>query len=347
MLALKGIATPKIVTSGGTVTKYTYSNITYTLHTFRATGTFNVYAKGTTSHTFDIFVVAGGGSGGGGSAGGYASNMGSGGGAGGVIWRPAKALDTGSYTITVGATATWPSTSHTGTQGNNSEFGTGGSYILQALGGGRGGGDPNSLAGLPGGCGSGTGRDGGNLAGGVAQQKIAAGGHGDSRTYGYGMAGGTAGGGTSCTSAGGAGGAGQVGYNGGYDCQRANDSGTRAYGGNGIYRFVDGTAGNDNGSAAATIAFFNGANAGVGFSDGNIYIAGGGGGSFEAQTAFHLPSGGRGGGGRGGGRYGGAGSKGGHGIAYSGSGGGAGQMHQNGNVGGDGASGIVIIRYVA
>ena len=79
MLALKGIATPKIVTSGGTVTKYTYSNITYTLHTFRATGTFNVYAKGTTSQTFDIFVVAGGGSGGGGTSGGYASNYGGGG----------------------------------------------------------------------------------------------------------------------------------------------------------------------------------------------------------------------------------------------------------------------------
>ena len=343
MLALKGIATPKVVASGGTVTHYTYSNITYTLHTFRATGTFNVYAKGTTSQTFDIFVVAGGGSGGGGSAGGYASNHGSGGGAGGVIWRPAKALDTGSYTITVGATATWPSGNHEGTQGNNSEFGTGGSYILQALGGGAGAGDPNAKQGNAGGSGSGTGRDGGNLAGGVAQQKTASGGHGDSRTYGYGMAGGVAGG-TSCRAAGGGGGAGEAGRNGEADCQTSHATARSSDGGNGIYRFIDGTAGNDNGSAAATLAFFNGANAGSGYSDGNIYIAGGGAGAYEGETAFHTATGGRGGGGQGASRYGTPGT---HAVDSTGSGGGAGQMHGSGVTGGNGGSGIVIIRYVA
>ena len=323
--------------TGGTVTNYTYSSQGYKVHTFTSSGSFVLPS----SKSVDILVTAGGGSGGGGQA----SNHGAGGGAGGVVFRAAKTLNAATYTVTVGGGGSWSDSRKDGEDGGNSVF-TGDGYTLTGEGGGGGSGLGNTgqnTSLMAGGSGGGAGRDAGNRAGGVATQ----GNGGDGSATGYGNDGGVATG-TGCTSGGGGGGAGGVGQNGCYDCQTARQ-GTCSEGGVGVTNFI-------NTSTAETAAMLysaqigtNSSNqlvSGLGSNPGTIYIAGGGGASYEVDTASNLPPGGIGGGGRGGSRYpNGGGQQGSVGLTNTGGGGGAGQRYNNGGQGANGAAGHVIIRY--
>ena len=326
--------------SGGTISTYTYSSTTYKVHTFSSSGSFTLPS----GKTVDILVTAGGGSGGGGQG----SNYGAGGGAGGVVWRAGKTLNAATYTVTVGNGNAWSDGRQDGNQGQDSVF-TGDGYTLTGEGGGGGSGLGNTTQNtsvMAGGSGGGAGRDSGNRAGGVSTQ----GNGGDASATGYGSAGGTAGGGTGCTSGGGGGGAGGAGNQGCYDCQTARQ-GTCSAGGVGVTNFI-------NTSTAETAAMLwsaqigtNSSNqlvTGLGSNPGTIYIAGGGGSSYEVDNAGELPPGGAGGGGRGGSRYpNGGGQQGTSGLTNTGGGGGAGQRYNNGGQGGGGAAGHVIIRYTA
>ena len=200
--------------SGGTLTTYTG----FKVHTFKASGTFTISGG---SLLVDILVLGSGGSGGGGSS----SNYGSGAGAGGMLWRPAKLLGAGDYTIAIGNGGSWNASSTTGNKGTDCSF-SGGGYTLTGNAGGAGAGTSNSTqpTALTGGCGGGTGRDGGTQAAGASNQTNGQ----DSAAYAYGFAGGLATG-TGCTSAGGGGGTGQIGQPGGFDCQTAR-SGTQSEG---------------------------------------------------------------------------------------------------------------------
>jgi len=329
--------TVNAVPIGGTISTYTYSSTTYKVHTFSSSGSFTLPS----GKTVDILVTAGGGAGGGGQA----SNHGAGGGAGGVVWRAGKALNDATYTVTVGGTQAWLDSQTYGNTGNNSVF-TGDGYTLTANGGGGGSGTSGATPSTSnGGSGGGAGRDAGNNAAGSATQ----GNGGDGSATGYGNAGGQALG-TGCTSGGGGGGAGGVGQNGCYDCQTARQ-GTCSAGGVGITNFI-------NTSTAETAAMLwsaqigtNSSNqlvTGLGSNPGTIYIAGGGGSSYEVDNVGELPPGGAGGGGRGGSRYpNGGGQQGTSGLTNTGGGGGAGQRYNNGGQGGGGAAGHVIIRYTA
>ena len=82
----------------------------------------------------EVLVVAGGG------GGGVGSNAGGGGGAGGLIYNSAYQLTSAaSLTVTIGAGGAGAPTRGSGVNGSNSVFGS-----LTAIGGGRGGGHPNS-----------------------------------------------------------------------------------------------------------------------------------------------------------------------------------------------------------
>ena len=325
---------------GGTITSYSYSGVNYKLHTFTSSGTFSI--PGT--KTCDIFVLGGGGSGGGGNG----SNHGAGGGSGGLLWRPAKSLAAGSYTITVGGTAAWSDSQTAGTQGNDSKFDDGSGYTLTGKGGGAGGPAPTN-----GGSGGGVGRDqsGGNTAGTSIQTNSE-----DSSAYAYGNAGGTTDA-TSCRSGGGGGGLGTAGKNGGYDCQSSRTD-EQSEGGDGVNAIhgLDSTAfshflwsaqvGTEDNE---TQGIYEGtALTSLSSRPSSVMIGGGGASSYETDHSNQLPNGGKGGGGRGASRYpNGGGQDAGDGLANTGSGGGGGQRYNNGGDGGDGASGVVIIRYVA
>ena len=195
----------------------------------------------------------------------------------------------------------------TGSDGGNSSF----PGETVAVGGGGGGSFQTN--GRSGGSGGGGGRDSGTSSGGAG-------------TSGQGNAGGAANG-TSCASGGGGGGAGQVGQQGGTDCGS----------------FTAGMS--DGGDGTSTYSAWGVATStGVDVS-GTRYYAGGGGGAYEANAGANNAVGGLGGGGRGASGYTNphAGTPG---TANTGSGGGAGQ-HRAGinNDGGNGATGLVIVRY--
>lgn len=146
--------------TGGTVTDIDVDGVTYRVHTFTSTGTFEVTDSGTDA-TVDYLVVAGGGGGGGAGASG-----GSGGGGGGVV-RADGTVTTGSHSVTVGAGGgRGDGTGDIGFNGENSQFlGT----TAIGGGGGEGGGTPS---GESGGSGGGSRRDTNNRGGdfGVALQ---------------------------------------------------------------------------------------------------------------------------------------------------------------------------------
>ena len=341
------VSKPDSVTGGGAVTTYSYNSVDYKVFTFRTNGT--LILGGT--RTADIFVLGGGGSGGGGSN----SNYGSGGGAGGLLWRPAKSLVAATYTVTVGAGGTFPSGQTTGNKGNDSIF-TDGSYTLTGNAGGAGSGTSGVTPGdCTGGSGGGAGRDAGSNAAGASNQTNAQ----DGSAYAYGNAGGVAGG-TGCTSAGGGGGTGQTGHGGGYDCQSARNKGNEvAEGGDGVNAInsLDSTAfshflwsaqvGTDDSDLTGAVGNGN-LLSGLGSRPSVVRIGGGGGGAYETDNASELPYGGKGGGGRGGSRYpSGGGQPGITALTNTGGGGGAGQMYNAGSaVGGNGGSGVVIVRIV-
>lgn len=125
--------------TGGKVTKVG----DYIVHTFDTvgTGSFTLNQINRADTTFEILVVAGGGSSGRGSnISGVGNTKGAGGGGGGVIYSSAYTLATGSYEVIVGAGGIvpdilpYPGAEPVSGSGFNSSLGT-----LVALGGGAGG----------------------------------------------------------------------------------------------------------------------------------------------------------------------------------------------------------------
>lgn len=254
---------------------------------------------------FDILVIAGGGSGGGAGARGA-------GGAGGLRWLTDQHLVSGDYICTIGAGGGDPPGSDTeGNNGSPSSFirTVGHAINISASGGGAGGGG-----------GSGAQQNGNDGGSGGGSNFQGTGGSGDVGNYTPDE--GTNGGGSSAQANYGGGGGGGAGGAGG--------TGTTSAGGTagvGASTFV-------NSSAAETTAFLSGASAGE-LVSGVRYIAGGGGGGIHVNQAG--AAGGHGGGGNGGGNAAGT-----NGTANTGGGGGGGG---NTHKGGQGGSGIILIRY--
>lgn len=144
--------------TGGNITDFTVGSITYRVHTFTESGTFEVLD----SDLEVDYLVVGGGGGGGQSAGSGAG--GGGGGSGGLLYSASQLVSVGvEYTVTVGGGGgIGPTgTDTTGSNGGNSSFN---SEI--AIGGG-GGGNRNGV-GIAGGSGGGGGsRAGGSETGGA------------------------------------------------------------------------------------------------------------------------------------------------------------------------------------
>lgn len=293
--------------TGGTIAE----DSTYTYHVFGATGSFIPKQ----ALTADILVVAGGGGGGAEANGGP---TGGGGGAGGLRLIASQSLSSGTtYTCTVGAGGTGAPTSSSSrvNNGNNSSIsGTGLTTITSSAGGG--GGIYGSSAALNSGAAGGSG-------GGSSQQ------------------------GNNNTAVGGAG------NTGGY-------SPVEGYAGGSSPNTLDGVAAGGGGAGGVGANSTNATNAGAGGPGTNTYnsisfaswlaatglgaygkLAGGGGGGGREGSPYPGPGiGGVGGGGNGGFA---AASAGFPGLGNTGSGGG-GSSHGN-NRGGNGGSGVIIIRY--
>ena len=265
----------------------------------------------TSNVNVEVLVVAGGGGGG--------TNMGGGGGGGGVLYQqfyPLTANSPVSVSVGIGGSGapagvdgSHPSVP--GTNGDNSTFGT-----LTAIGGGAGGLSPNTMGnanGVAGGSGGG--------ASGYNNDAVAAGTHtGGAGTSGQGYRGGNQGNAYYSGGGGGAGGPGADGNNkasGGIGFY-SNILGTGYYwgggGGGAGYNITGGDGGlGGGGGGGAGITF-----GGPGFNNGNP----GGGGCIGCQA--NVP--------------------GGDGGANTGGGGGGGSHYWSTNKGGDGGSGIVIVK---
>ena len=176
--------TSSLTANGGTIT----TDGSYTVHTFTASGTFQVTVG---SGSVWYLVVAGGGGGG---------KQGGGGGAGGLLTNGAYtyAVTVASYTVTVGlggagGTGVYPAQGW-GVTGANSVFDT-----ITASGGGGGGGagtsPSSSRVGLAGGSGGGSGTDGADAVGGagIVGQGFAGGRPSAAANYGAGGGGGAGG----------------------------------------------------------------------------------------------------------------------------------------------------------
>jgi hypothetical protein len=287
----------KFTATGGTYSTYISGGVQYGVHTFTSSGTFTPEG----SVTVDVMVVAGGGGGG--------AWVGSGGGAGGMIVRPGLAIANQAYTITVGAGGArgynpggYAGMPFVRTGGDTTAFG------LTAKGGGAGVSYSYEYNGGIGGSGSGGANNGTNYPSNAGNQTSQS---GDSGTYGFGNAGGTAPGGTGdpypCGGGGGAGGAGV-------------NATTSVCGNGGVGKANNYRTGS------------------------NIYYAGGGGGGHHEGTPTYS-SGGNGGGGAG--NSGGSNTNAVAGTPNTGGGGGGGGGNggaiSNGAAGG---SGIVVVRYV-
>ena len=284
----------------------------YKLHIFTGSGTFTILSM-PIGATVDWLIVAGGGGGGG--------RHGGGGGGGGVIYATGSTvLTVGSHTVTVGAGAIGAQTDTYGPNGSNSSFGIYGT----AIGGGGGGsyGNNTFLPGQPGGSGGGSGH--GPASGGSSIQSPSP----------YGTV---------------------YGYSGGNQPANSNEAagggGAGGTGSPGQSQVIGG-----NGGPGIQLPIYN-----------SYYWAGGGGGGGWEQPAGVGGIGGGGGGGAGGvsattyaggdsainsgsvGTGGGSGpvSGGAGGTNTGGGGGGSGQRDYQSytGVGGNGGSGIVIIRY--
>jgi len=151
-------------TGGTTVIDRTINGVDYRIHAFESVGnsTFSV-TQAPAGATVDVLVVGGGGGGGG-------SPHGAGGGAGGVLERTNYTVTSGNYSVSVGSggagspgsagsnfenTGNWPDHGQAGENGGNSTFSG-----LTALGGGGGGmynqgGGSNDVNGADGGSGGG------------------------------------------------------------------------------------------------------------------------------------------------------------------------------------------------
>ncbi len=265
-----------------------------------------------TSSTVNVLVVAGGGGGG--------TNMGGGGGGGGVLYNASYSVSAQSYNVIVGAggkgapAGTGGHPTIPGTNGKNSIFGS-----MTAIGGGFGGVSYNNMGtsinyGASGGSGGGS---SGYNNDGVAMAYYGAG----LGIAGQGYRGGYQG---NAYYSGGGGGAGGVGASGN----------AKANGGVGLENSILGTSyywGGGGGGAGYSVIGGNGGNGGGGGGAVGVTTGGaglnngspGGGGVVNAQT--NTPGGNAG--------------------ANTGGGGGAGSHYNYTNKGGDGGSGIVVIRY--
>jgi len=263
------------VASGGTETDATISGVTYRIHAFTSSGTFQVTAG---SSNIDVLIVAGGGGGGGSTAGG--------GGAGGLIYQAAVGVLVGSYTITIGAGGAGSRISDLGTPNNTNGSNTT-AFGYTAIGGGYGYSGKPTGSRLPnaGGSGGGGGAYSGND---IATSSGAAG------TSGQGYAGG-AGNDPGNWGGGGGGGATAVGVDqtgtraGGAGSDRSGIFGT-TYGESGVFAggggggaynsgvTQGGTGGGGNGGDGQTyVATAGTANTGGGGGGGGYYQNGGGG----------------------------------------------------------------------
>ncbi|MFZ2957490.1 MAG: glycine-rich domain-containing protein [Candidatus Ozemobacteraceae bacterium] len=286
-----------------------FGNVTekngYRIHTFLESGTFVSPVCG----VFDVLIVAGGGGGG--------SDMGGGGGGGGVIYIPGYAVASGqSVAIIVGAGgagAPAGTGQARGTDGSDSSIGTI-QETLTAIGGG-GGASGHSYNTSPGG----NGGSGGGCSGAGGLVSATYGGIRGLGTPGQGYDGGASIGTWYPGGGGGAGGAGTRNpAHGGVGTATSILGSTYYFGGGGGgsgYSCNGGNGGNGGGGGGAVGATAGGA----GINNGS----GGGGGSINSQT--NTPGGNAG--------------------ANTGGGGGGGSHYNSNNKGGDGGSGVVIIRY--
>lgn len=251
----------QVTATGGTITSYTDGGITYDVHTFTGSGTFNVTGGG----SVDYLIVGGGGGGG--------ASTGGGGGAGGFVTGTTTVTDSTAYTITVGAGGQGgiqSSVPYRGANGGDSIFAG-----VTAFGGGGGGSNAPATP-PPGLTDPSVGGSGGGGSG-------ASGRAGASGTSLQGNAGGSANNWSGPFTAGGGGGAGAVGAN------AANGSNTGANGGAGLSSSITGTAKFYAGGGGG--GMFNGSTGGLGGVGG-----GGNGGKPNDPTSGAANTGGGGGG---------------------------------------------------
>jgi len=253
----------------------------------------------------DVLLVGGGGGGG--------ADNGGGGGAGGLIFKPNSYILSDDYTIQIGTPGTGaPAQGTTGGKGGSTT-----AFGLTAVGGGYGN-NGNSGDGTSNSGGSGGGGDGERgTTGGSGTQPTQS---GDSGTYGYGNDGGDTNG--SDGGGGGGGGAGSVGGNAATVGGDGGDGLNEVTVGGNVYNFAT-IFGTDYGEIISGQAWFAGGGAGGNKNSITNSVAGGKGGG--GSTANYYPDDGT-----------------------TNTGGGGGGSTYTGSVvpaGGDGGSGIVIIRY--
>lgn len=293
---------------GGSVTTYSSGGVSYKVHTFTSSSAFTVTSG---SNSVDVLIVAGGGGGGAHAAPG-------GGGAGGLIYKTNVSVVTGTYAITVGA------------------GGSGARYQNGATYGGRGG-DSSAFSLTAKGGGAGVVWDGGSGDDALVQGGSSAG---------YGDGGGVTGG-----------------YYGPTQPSQPGDSGTFGFGNGGGdgYETNPYPGGGGGGAGAAGQTYPNTSTAGNGgigraydITGSSVYYAGGGQGGAWANVTFNTnPAGGGGRGDAANSSGSGTSSRGYSGVSYGqegtantgGGGGGAGRTGGELSVGGQGGSGIVIVRY--
>ena len=139
-----GVPTGHIAT-GGVISDYSEGPTVYRAHIFTSSGIFNVTSTGDFGEDVEYLVVAGGGAGGGGAF------NGGGGGAGGYRTGTGMPISAGSYPVTVGAGGAGIAGNYAGVQGGDSVF----NNITSRGGGGGGAHDANPRGGNPGGSGGG------------------------------------------------------------------------------------------------------------------------------------------------------------------------------------------------
>ena len=300
-------------THGGHESVYVDGGTRYRVHTFYKSGTF-------TSHknlTINVFIVAGGGAGGSGWYGG-------GGGAGGVVYRPGLSITAQSYSIVIGdgGVRSLALDVRGGSGGNSTAFG------LTAIGGGGGGSRVSSVGnGADGGSGGGAAQHTNSPGTGIqtTDSSISA----DSRAYGLGTTSAWTQVGTNYGGGGGGAGGGGIEPDDGW----APGSSYGAPGGMGIR---EGDSYTINGTSTALS--FNG--------EKKWFAEGGSGGSADRIPNCRNGVGGQGASGT-------SNTLAGAGVPGTGSGGGGGSGDESGTypheqyveIGGNGGSGIVIIRY--
>jgi len=304
--------------AGGTITNITQRNVNYRVHTFSSVGRYNFTMS--KSGQVEYLIVAGGGGGG--------MDMGGGGGGGGVL-SGRIFLKEGVYPVEVGEGGYGaPSGGQTRTDGAGPQNGShqftisatngrnSSAFGQTAIGGGYGGSSyygytPDNGRGKPGGSG------GGNSGYSDGSQK-----EGNAGTPGQGHSSGKSGGQYYSSGGGGAG-------------KASSDSSREPHGGAGIANDITGT-----------LYFWGGGGGGAAYSagsggDGGIG-GGGGGGVGTAIGGVGINNGANGGGGA---NNTWAQTPGGSGGANTGGGGGGGSHYNSNTRGGEGGSGIVVVRY--